>query len=566
MKPMLRNALVSLLVILISFSIFVWTQQAEAQESSGEQYLVGLVEDQQNEPVAEADVILIDADSGEHLSATETESDGRFAVPIPSQISGDVSVSIERAHFETSEIPLSTDSIDQLQQDESLSLPTVTLERKITPAFWVAAVVFVAVLVLIATGLFHNTLATLIGVTLVFGFSYLGTLLNEGLFIFDFERSLHYVDWNVIFLIMGMMIVIAVVEDTGIFQWLAFIAYRISQGRAYVLLPILMLFTGIASAFLDNVTTMLLMTPITVQIALAMGINPLALLVPEVMASNVIGVSTLVGTPTNILIGSFASISFNDFLINLTPGVLIAFVGLVIYSALTYRKDLREAREPSEMLLERLAERGQIEDTENLKKSGVVFAGMIVLFVLGEQFHLQPAVTALMGATALLVWIRPDIEAMIEAVDWTTLVFFLALFITVGAIQEVGLISIIADLVGQLVGESIVLAMIGVTVFSAVLSTVIANIPFTAAMLPVVAFLSRTVPGAESKMLFYCLSVGSAMGGNGSLIGASANMVTAGISDSAGYPITYGYFLKKGFPALLITVALALIWLLIRFL
>ncbi|MGD8865251.1 MAG: ArsB/NhaD family transporter, partial [Anaerolineales bacterium] len=465
-----------------------------------------------------------------------------------------------------SEIPLSTDSIDQLQQDESLSLPTVTLERKITPAFWVAAVVFVAVLVLIATGLFHNTLATLIGVTLVFGFSYLGTLLNEGLFIFDFERSLHYVDWNVIFLIMGMMIVIAVVEDTGIFQWLAFIAYRISQGRAYVLLPILMLFTGIASAFLDNVTTMLLMTPITVQIALAMGINPLALLVPEVMASNVIGVSTLVGTPTNILIGSFASISFNDFLINLTPGVLIAFVGLVIYSALTYRKDLREAREPSEMLLERLAERGQIEDTENLKKSGVVFAGMIVLFVLGEQFHLQPAVTALMGATALLVWIRPDIEAMIEAVDWTTLVFFLALFITVGAIQEVGLISIIADLVGQLVGESIVLAMIGVTVFSAVLSTVIANIPFTAAMLPVVAFLSRTVPGAESKMLFYCLSVGSAMGGNGSLIGASANMVTAGISDSAGYPITYGYFLKKGFPALLITVALALIWLLIRFL
>jgi Na+/H+ antiporter NhaD/arsenite permease-like protein len=155
---------------------------------------------------------------------------------------------------------------------------------------------------------------------------------------------------------------------------------------------------------------------------------------------------------------------------------------------------------------------------------------------------------------------------MIEAVDWTTLVFFLALFITVGAIQEVGLISIIADLVGQLVGESIVLAMIGVTVFSAVLSTVIANIPFTAAMLPVVAFLSRTVPGAESKMLFYCLSVGSAMGGNGSLIGASANMVTAGISDSAGYPITYGYFLKKGFPALLITVALALIWLLIRFL
>ncbi|MDF1500527.1 MAG: SLC13 family permease [Anaerolineales bacterium] len=566
MKPIVRNSLLSLLVIIFSFSVFVVTSQVEAQDTIQQAYLVGLIEDHQSEPIVGADVILQDADSGEDLAATETESDGRFALPIPPQIPAAMSVQIERAHFENVEMRLQVSSIEHLERGESLTLSRVTLERKITPAFWVAAMVFLVVLVLIATGLFHNTLATLIGVTLVFGFSYLGSLVDDGLFIFDFERSLQYVDWNVIFLIMGMMIVIAVVEDTGIFQWLAFVAYRLSQGRAYVLLPILMLFTGVASAFLDNVTTMLLMTPITVQIALAMGINPLALLIPEVMASNVIGVSTLVGTPTNILIGSFAEISFNDFLINLTPGVLIAFAGLVVYSALIYRQDLRDADKPSEMLMERLAERGKIEDAENLKKAGIVFAGMIVLFVLGEQFHLLPAVTALMGATTLLVWIRPDIEAMIEAVDWTTLVFFLALFITVGAIQEVGLISIIAGVVGRLVGESIVLAMIGITVFSAVLSTVIANIPFTAAMLPVVAFLSRTVPGAESKMLFYCLSVGSAMGGNGSLIGASANMVTAGIADSAGYPISYGYFLKKGFPALLITVALALIWLLIHFL
>lgn len=566
MKAMFRNALLSLFVVVTSFAIFISTNQGYAQEPIREAYLVGLVEDQQNEPIVGAEVSLRNAQDGGLLIETETESDGRFALPIPPQIPDSLSVQIDRPHFQTKEMLLEVGSIDQLAKGESLTIPRITLERKITPAFWIAAAVFIAVLVLIATGLFHNTLATLIGVTLIFGFSYIGTLLNDGLFIFDFERSLTYIDWNVIFLIMGMMIVIAVVEDTGIFQWLAFVAYRLSQGKAYILLPILMLFTGIASAFLDNVTTMLLMTPITVQIALAMGLNPLALLIPEVFASNVIGVSTLVGTPTNILIGSFAEISFNDFLVNLTPGVLIAFLGLVIYSAYIYRQDLRDAQEPSEMLMERLAERGKIEDTENLKKAGVVFGGMIVLFVLGEQFHLLPAVTALMGATALLVWIRPDIEAMIEAVDWTTLVFFLALFITVGAIQEVGLISIIADLVGRLVGESIVLAMIGVTVFSAVLSTVIANIPFTAAMLPVVAFLSRTVPGAESKMLFYCLSVGSAMGGNGSLIGASANMVTAGIADSAGYSITYGYFLKKGFPALLITVALALIWLLIRFL
>lgn len=191
---------------------------------------------------------------------------------------------------------------------------------------------------------------------------------------------------------------------------------------------------------------------------------------------------------------------------------------------------------------------------------------MLVLFVIGEQFHMLPAVPALMGATVLLIWIRPDIEAMIEAVDWTTLVFFMSLFIVVGGIQEVGLISMIADVIARMVGDSLLLTMLAVTWLSALFSMVIANIPFTAAMLPVIAFLTATVPGAESKVLFYCLSVGAAMGGNGSLIGASANMVTAGISEAAGYPITYSYFIKKGFPALLITVALAMVWLLIRFL
>jgi Na+/H+ antiporter NhaD/arsenite permease-like protein len=155
---------------------------------------------------------------------------------------------------------------------------------------------------------------------------------------------------------------------------------------------------------------------------------------------------------------------------------------------------------------------------------------------------------------------------MIEAVDWTTLVFFMALFMCVGAIQEIGFISLIADLIGRLVGDSLILAMLVILWFSAVLSTVVANIPFTAAMLPVVGYLTITIPGAQSKALFYCLSVGSAMGGNGSLIGASANMVTAGIAERAGHPITYVYFLKKGFPALVITVALAMVWLLLRFL
>jgi Na+/H+ antiporter NhaD/arsenite permease-like protein len=428
-------------------------------------------------------------------------------------------------------------------------------------------VAFIGMLLLIALEELHNTLAALTGITIVLGVSYLLTPLLPDTYIFDFLGALRYIDWNVIFLIMGMMIVIAVVEGTGLFHWLAFFAYRISRGKTWLLMAILMLITAIASAFLDNVTTMLLMTPITIQIAIALEINPLTLLLPEVMASNVGGIITLVGTPTNIMIGSYADISFAGFLTNLTPGVFIALLGLFVYCLVIYRKELKSSTGGiSSVLYEKLEENARITEPDNLRKVGWVGLGMLALFLFGENFHLLPAVTAILGATALLVWIRPDVEEMIEAVDWTTLVFFMALFIVVGAIQEVGLVSFIAQWMAGIVGESLPLAMIVVLWAGALFSMVIANIPFTAAMLPVVGYLTQTVPGAGNLALFFCLSVGSAMGGNGSLIGASANMVTAGIAERVGYPISYGYFFRKGMPALLITVALAMGWLLLRFL
>ena len=530
--------------------------------------LTGHVRDSQNVAVRGAEVTLHSVPVGEPISETSTQPDGRYSLPLPETIPEELAVHIERAHFDSADIVLSTTEIETLRAGQSVVLPDTVLPRRLSPAFWVAALIFVGMLVVIATSKLHNTLAALVGTSLVLGTSYLAPPLVEDLFIFDFTTALSYVDWNVIFLIMGMMIIIAVVERTGIFQWMAYQAYRISRGRLWLLLPILMVVTGVASAFLDNVTTMLLMTPITIQIALAMGVNPLALLLPEVMASNVVGISTLIGTPTNILIGSYAHITFNDFLRNLTPGVLLALVGLIIYNEVIYRRQLWSSEHSgiSPQLMERLADRGRITEPDHLKKAACVGAGMLVLFVIGEQIHLLPAVTALMGATALLVWIRPDIEEMIEAVDWTTLVFFICLFIVVGAIQEVGLISLIADLIGNLVGDSLILAMLVVTWLSALLSMVVANIPFTAAMLPVVGYLTATIPGAETLALFYCLSVGSALGGNGSLIGASANMVTAGIADRAGHRISYGYFFRKGFPALLITTCLAFLWLLLRFL
>jgi len=449
---------------------------------------------------------------------------------------------------------------------DTVRVPDIELARRITPGFWVATLSFVLVLALIALEKLHKTTAALLGVALVLGASFVGGAINPDLFIYDFERALSYVDFDVIFLVMGMMIVIAVIEETGIFQWMAYQAYRLSRGRMWLLVVILMLITSVASALLDNVTTMLLMAPITIQIALTMGINPLSLLIPEVLASNVGGISTLIGTPTNILIGSYAGLSFNDFLINLTPGVVMALVVLAVYVSLRFRKEYAAASgQLSDAMRERLRESGRITEPVKLRKAGLIFAVMLVLFVMGDAIHLVPAVTAIIGAVAMLLWVAPDIEEMLAVVDWTTLMFFIALFMAVGALQEVGLISIIATGIGNLVGQNLTAAVLVVVWSAALLSGVIDNIPFAATMLPVIAYLTRTIPGAENNVLWYALSIGAAMGGNSTLIGASPNLVTAGISERAGFRITYMQFLKVGLPATVLTVAVGMVWLFIRF-
>ncbi len=243
----------------------------------------------------------------------------------------------------------------------------------------------------------------------------------------------------------------------------------------------------------------------------------------------------------------------------------MAMAALIIYVEVVYFRAYRRAGAVRPGLDRLLRERSHITAPEELRKAGWVGLGMLILFLFGEQIHLTAAVTALLGATALLIWIRPDVEEMIEAVDWTTLVFFMGLFVMVGAIQEVGLIAGIASLVGRIVGTHLTLAMVLVVWVSAFMSMVVDNIPFAAAMLPVVGFLSNRIPGAENDMLFFALSVGAAMGGNGTLIGSSPNLVAAGIAERAGYPITYGTFLKYGLPGTIVTVAVGTLWLLIHF-
>ncbi|MGD8624365.1 MAG: SLC13 family permease [Anaerolineae bacterium] len=565
-KNWLRLSVIGLILVLLLSGepryAGVWAQEPGMTGAS----LSGRVIDALGEPVHDAEVrVLV---NGQEVSIAETTSqeNGVFVLDLPAQTFRSLAVEIGRPHFWPQEMALDEPALARINVGEPLRLPDVELARRITPGFWVATLSFVLVLALIALERLHKTTAALLGVALVLGVSFVGGALNPDLFIFDFERALSYVDFDVIFLVMGMMIVIAVIEETGIFQWMAYQAYRLSRGKLWLLVTILIVITAIASALLDNVTTMLLMAPITIQIALTVGLNPLALLIPEVLASNVGGISTLIGTPTNILIGSYAGLGFNDFLINLTPGVVLALVALTLFVVMRYRQEYAAAGSRlSDAMRERLRESGQITEPVKLRKAGAIFGVMLLFFVTGDAIHLVPAVTAIIGAVAMLLWVSPDIEEMLNVVDWTTLVFFIALFIAVGALQEVGLIGMIASGIGQLVGGNLTATILVLVWSAALLSGVIDNIPFAATMLPVVAYLSRTVPGAESGVLWYALSVGAAMGGNSTLIGASPNLVTAGIAERAGYRITYIDFLKVGLPATIVTVIIGTIWLFIRF-
>ncbi|MBN1484268.1 MAG: ArsB/NhaD family transporter [Chloroflexia bacterium] len=529
--------------------------------------LSGRVTDSQGQVVRHPRVLVYLDGQAEPYAEVEGSREGSFIVDLPEESFQSVHLDIHHPHFKPFLWDASWEEVAHLRDHLALRLPDIVLERQLTAGFWIASLTFVGMLVLVATERLHGTMAALLGVAVILGVSLVGRPLSETLFILDFEQAIEYVNFDVIFLVMGMMIVIAIIEETGIFQWLAYQAYRLSRGRVWLLVTILMLLTSVASALLDNVTTMLLVAPITLQIALTLGVDPLSLLIPEMLASNVGGISTLIGTPNNILIGSAANITFNDFLRNQTIGVLMAQVVLTVYVLLVYRKQHRAAgKEVSPALLQRLRENARISQPDKLRRAGIVFGLILVLFVVGERFHLVPAVTAILGAVAMLLVVQAKVEDMMRVVDWTTLMFFIALFIVVGAIQEVGLISYMASAIQYLVGDNLVVAILGVAWSTALLCLLIPTIPLTAALLPVVQFLSRSLPGAaSSKALFYSLSVGSALGANSSLVGATNNMVTASIAERAGFPIRYGNFLKVGLPGVLITMIVGSLWLLIRF-
>jgi Na+/H+ antiporter NhaD/arsenite permease-like protein len=442
---------------------------------------------------------------------------------------------------------------------------STSLVRALSPGFWIAAAVLIGVYTFIAFELLHRTLAALVGAAVILVVSYTLGAFNPSYRILSFEDAMHAIDQNVIFLLMAMMIIVGITKKTGVFQWMAYKSFQIARGNIFMLTTLLMFVTAVVSALLDNVTTMLLLIPVTIEISVALKLNPVVLLIPEVFASNVGGTATLVGDPPNIMIGSYAQLTFMNFVENLTIVCLIGLAASIVYYLFWFRSGYLAAKVGDvPAMIARLREEYRITNPRLLIKCGIVLAITIFLFVVHGALGMEPSIAAMAGAAILLVISDVHIVEMVEKeVEWPTLIFFMMLFIVVAGAEETGLIQIIAEWVRDVSHGSLMLAIIMILWVSAIASAIIDNIPFTATMLPIVAYLTTNIPGAEHGVLWWALALGACLGGNGTIIGASANVVTVGMAEKAGYPITFMAYLRMAFLPMLITVAISMVWLLL---
>ena len=434
------------------------------------------------------------------------------------------------------------------------------------PSFFLSAGIFLLVFAAISLRWMHETAAALLGAVAVWLVHYVGSTLFPSLHVIDFEESMAFVDWNVIMLILGMMIFMAMFSETGIFNWMAFRAFRLARGNALLLGMALVLLTGVISAFLNDVTAILLLVPLSIEIAQTVGVHPFAYVIPEVLASNIGGAATLIGDPPSTIVGSHMGLSFVEYLVNMAPIALLCMILLLGLTALLYRREFAGAGERlSPGLVARLEADARITNAPLLRKAGLVGLVTLVLFFIGDLFGMPPSVIALTGATILIVWVRPDMHRMLHEVDWTTLVFFIAIFVVVGGLEATGVIGWVAGVIGDLAGDSLAVAMVLMVWVPGIASGIVANIPFTVAALPIADFLSATIPGAENGVLYWALILGADLGGNTTYLGSAPNMVAVGLLAQAGYRLSFGRFMRDGLPVTLVTLVVATVWLLIRY-
>ena len=443
----------------------------------------------------------------------------------------------------------------------------LTLNRTITPGFWIATIVLLLVYVVISFEWMHRTLISFLGAALIIFITYTLGHWDKSFYIISFDEAMGAIDLNVIFLLMGMMLFVGVMKRTGMFQFLAYKAYAMAKGNVFVLSLFLQVITAVVSAFLDNVTTMLLVLPVTIEIAVTLKINPLVLLIPEVFASNVGGTATLIGDPPNILIGSYAGLSFGQFVKNLALVCAMCLGVSSLYYLWWHKKDYLKAEvKDIPRTIAYLRDEYQITDKKLMVQSLLLLGFTILFFILGGILHLPVSIPALLGALLLVAVSRVDIVELLEKeVEWPTLVFFIGLFMVIAGAEETGLIQMIANWVRDVSKGNLTAAIIIVLWVSAIASAFIDNIPFTATMLPIIAFLNQTIPGAESGVLWWSLALGACLGGNGTMIGASANVVTVGLAEKAGYHISFVEYMKACWWPMMITVAIAMVYLLIAY-
>jgi Na+/H+ antiporter NhaD/arsenite permease-like protein len=421
-----------------------------------------------------------------------------------------------------------------------------------------AIVIFLGAYVLLATEKVHRTKVALFGAGLML---LLGITDAEHAF-FSEETG---IEWNVIFLLLGMMIIVSVLRRTGVFEYIAIWCAKRSRGKPYLLMVMLTVLTAVASAVLDNVTTVLLIAPVTFLVCERLGLPPVPYLIAEVFASNIGGAATLVGDPPNIIIASRADLSFNDFLIHMAPWIVVLMVVFCLMCRWLFRSAFHFDPERVESVMS-LNEREAIKDKPLLVKSLLVLAGVVLAFVLHPVLHYEPSIVALLGAGVLILVTRVTTNEALADVEWPTLAFFAGLFIMVGSLVETGVIGEVSEAMASATEGRLALATMLLLFGSAGLSAIVDNIPYVATMSPVVSDLVTQMGADDGQVLWWALAFGADLGGNATAIGASANVVMLGLADRAGHHIGFWEFTKYGLVVTVVTVSLTAPYLWLRYL
>jgi Na+/H+ antiporter NhaD/arsenite permease-like protein len=371
------------------------------------------------------------------------------------------------------------------------------------------------------------------------------------------------IDWNVIFLLLGMMIIVGIIKQTGIFDYLAIWAAKRSKGDPYRLMVMLMVITAIASPFLDNVTTIMLVAPVTVVVCDRLRIPAQPYLIAEVLASNIGGAATLIGDPPNIIIGSRAGLTFNDFLVHMAPVVVVIFVAFVLLTKVLFRGSFQYNPEHVAAVMA-LQERRAITDPKLLVRCLAVLAAVVVGFGLHAVLHIEPSIVALVGAGVMLLLSRVSVSEVLSEVEWPTLVFFIGLFVMVAGLVETGVIATVGTWAIEAVGDDYFLAATSLLFGSSVLGAFFDNIPYVATMAPIVEGIVAQAPDAATgQALWWAFALGADFGGNGTAVAASANVVAIGIAARTGHPISFWQFTKYGIVVTVLStlMAWAYVWL-----